>query len=74
MEKQIPMLFKADSTHLKLFINLAELQYFIWIDKLYLHDHLTNNDRAFTFLVKKNFFWLTIRFVNGKTNSYAFYG
>ena len=71
MEKQIPMLFKADSTHLKLLIILAGLQTFIWIDNFYLHDHLTNNDRGFTFLVKKIFFWLTIRFVNGKTNSNA---
>jgi len=71
MEKQIPMLFKAYSTHLKLLINLAGLQTFIWIDNFYLLDHLSKNDRGFTFLVKKIFFWLTIRFVNGKTNSNA---
>ena len=71
MEKLIPKLFKADSTHLKLLINLAGLQTFIWIDNFYLLDHLTNNDRGFTFLVKKIFFWLTIRFVNGKSNSNA---
>ena len=60
MEKQIPMLFKADSTHLKLLINLAELQTFIWIDKFYLNDHIMKQKISYSSMLQITTVNLTI--------------